>query len=53
MLALEDHGMLIWEVMTQHTVSHTGTRKVVKTQADYNARLLEVMMLLKMKRISF
>ena len=42
MLGLEDHGMLIWEAITQQTFSHTGTRRIIKTQVDYHALLLEV-----------
>lgn len=40
-LGIEEHRATIWQAMTQDTYSHTGTRKVIKTLADYNALVLE------------
>ena len=40
-LGLEEHGSTIWEAITMQTFSHTTTRLIVKTQADYNAILVD------------
>ena len=40
-LGLEEHGSIIWHAMTQETFSHRETRKVIKTQAEYNGLLVE------------
>ncbi|XP_052627222.1 uncharacterized protein LOC128133731 [Lactuca sativa] len=40
-LGIEEHGSTIWHAMTQETFSHIAIRKVIKTQADYNALLVE------------
>ena len=41
-IVLEDIGYLIWDAITVGTFVHTGTWRVIKTQADYNKLLLEV-----------
>ena len=40
-LGIEEHGAIISQAMTQETFSHTGTRRVTKTLADYNELILE------------
>ena len=41
MLGLEDNASLIWDAITKETFAHTGTKRVIKTQAEYNNLLLE------------
>ena len=41
-LGLEDNGYLVWEAIALGAFVHTGTRRVIKTQSDYNKLLLEV-----------
>ena len=41
-LGLEDNGSLIWDVITKEAFAHTGTKRVIKTQAEYNTLLLDV-----------
>ena len=40
-LGIEEHRTTIWPTMTQETNSHTGTRKLIKSLANYNALVLE------------
>ena len=41
-LGLEDNGSLVCDAITKETFAHTGTKRVIKTQAEYNAHLLGV-----------
>ncbi|KAL7604947.1 hypothetical protein Lser_V15G14522 [Lactuca serriola] len=41
-LGLEDNGYLIWEAITLGAFVHTGTKRVIKTQSDYNKLFLDV-----------
>ena len=40
-LGIEEHSSTIWHAMTAETYSHTATNTVIKTQADYNALLVD------------
>ena len=33
---------MIWQAITERTFMHMGTRRVIKTQAEYNTLLIDV-----------
>ena len=51
MLGLEDNGSLIWDAITKETFAHTSIKRVIKTQAEYNDLLLEVVDIQKDEKV--
>ena len=41
-LGIEDHGMMIWQAITEGTFMHMGTRRTIKKQAEYNTLHVDV-----------